>query len=398
MDHIGINGIVLADLHWGAIHPNRFEKELNSCLFTHLEKCKRAGETVNFAVIAGDTFDVSEYLSSLVTQSVIRFYKRLASYVDQVIVIEGTRSHDALQSSTLQIIFNEIASIKNISFFQTVSKYSLNGVDMLLIPEEYISDPDEYYQDYFNDHYDLIFGHGMTDVIWYAKSNEESVRRYRNNTLAPVFSVERLCEIANYIYFGHIHEHKSYGADGRFKYVGPPTRWEIDKTWDCGFYHITYDKDTKLVAEEFIVNEEAMKFTTIPISINDEITPDDVHRMIAPVTRSIDAYDRIRVILNIRKGISGFQTIKDLFLDKLNQYPNVVVMLKLIDDIEDSKEDTLETPEERNLRVSNYIQTPEDVRIQDFIRKNSQMEIPITTIRDVIGYDKIKPTEEKETC
>lgn len=394
----GISGIVMADLHWGAIHPDRFESELNHSLFAHLEKCKKSGERVDFAVIAGDTFDVSEYVSSLVTKSVIRFYKKLSEYVDQIFVIEGTRSHDALQSSTLDIIFREVANIDNIQFIQTVSGLIFRGVKILFIPEEYISDPDTYYSEYFNQSWDLIFGHGMTDVIWYAKSNDESIKRYRNHTLAPVFSVEQLCAIGKYCYFGHVHEHKSYGPDGRFKYIGPPTRWEIDKTWDCGFYHILYDKDTGLIDEEFVVNQYAMQFRSFAITIDRDLSTEEVQLKINPVVSVVHDYDRIRVILNIKRSVKTAQTIKDLFLTGFNQYPNIVVMVKMIDDgPEDNVPDTVETPEERNLRVSSYIQTPEDIRIQEFIRKNSQMEIPITTIRDVIGFQKIKPVEEKES-
>ena len=394
----GISGIVMADLHWGAIHPDRFESELNHSLFAHLEKCKKSGERVDFAVIAGDTFDVSEYVSSLVTKSVIRFYKKLSEYVDQIFVVEGTRSHDALQSSTLDIIFREVANIDNIQFIQTVSGLIFRGVKMLFIPEEYISDPDTYYSEYFNQSWDLIFGHGMTDVIWYAKSNDESMKRYRNHTLAPVFSVEQLCANGKYCYFGHVHEHKSYGSDGRFKYIGPPTRWEIDKTWDCGFYHVLYDKDTGLIDEEFVVNQYAMQFRSFAITIDRDLSTEEVQLKINPVVSVVHDYDRIRVILNIKRSVKTAQTIKDLFLTGFNQYPNIVVMVKMIDDEpEDNVPDAVETPEERNLRVSSYIQTPEDIRIQEFIRKNSQMEIPITTIRDVIGFQKIKPMEEKES-
>lgn len=394
----GISGIVMADLHWGAIHPDRFESELNHSLFAHLEKCEKSGERIDFAVIAGDTFDVSEYVSSLVTKSVIRFYKKLSEYVDRIFVVEGTRSHDALQSSTLDIIFREVANIDNIQFIQTVSGLIFRGVKMLFIPEEYISDPDTYYSEYFNQSWDLIFGHGMTDVIWYAKSNDESIKRYRNHTLAPVFSVEQLCATGRYCYFGHVHEHKSYGPDGRFKYIGPPTRWEIDKTWDCGFYHILYDKDTGLIDEEFVVNQYAMQFRSFAITIDSDLSTEQVQAKINPVVSVVHDYDQIRVILNIKRSVKTAQTIKDLFLTGFNQYPNIVVMVKMIDDEpDDSVPDTVETPEERNLRVSSYIQTPEDIRIQEFIRKNSQMEIPITTIRDVIGFQKIKPVEEKES-
>ena len=141
-----------------------------------------------------------------------------------------------------------------------------------------------------------------------------------------------------------------------------------------------------------------MQFRSFAITIDRDLSTEEVQLKINPVVSVVHDYDRIRVILNIKRSVKTAQTIKDLFLTGFNQYPNIVVMVKMIDDgPEDNVPDTVETPEERNLRVSSYIQTPEDIRIQEFIRKNSQMEIPITTIRDVIGFQKIKPVEEKES-
>ena len=388
----GINGIVMADLHWGAIHPGRFESELDSCLFKHLEACRRKNEPVDFIVIAGDTFDVSEYTSSLVTRSVIRFYHRLLDYTDKIFVVEGTRSHDALQSSTLDVIFNEVGNSDKFEVIQTIKSITYKGIDILFIPEEYVSDSETYYKEYFQGHYDLVFGHGMTDVIWYAK--DVDVKRYRNNVLAPVFKLEDLCRIGNYIYFGHVHEHKSYGPRKQFKYIGPTTRWEIDKDWDCGLYHIYYDKKNELVKEDFIVNELAQQFKTIAISIDHDLETTEIHQLLQPAVNLATEYDRVRVIVNINRGLSTIQPLKDTMLTKANQYPNLQLIFKLVGE-EEQEEMVTETPDERNLRIANYIQTPEDVRIQDFIKSKLSMEIPISVIRDVTGYNKIKATEDE---
>lgn len=388
----GINGVIMADLHWGAIHPSRFEKELDSCLFKHLEVCKRKNGPIDFIVIAGDTFDMSEYISSLVTRAVIQFYHRLLDYTEKVFVVEGTRSHDALQSSTLSMIFNEVLRSEKFEVIQTVTALTYKGIEMLFIPEEYVSDSETYYEEYFKNHYDLVFGHGMTDVIWYAKDADTS--RYRNNVLAPVFKLEDLCRIGNYIYFGHVHEHKAYGPRKQFKYIGPTTRWEIDKDWDCGFYHIYYDKSQELIKEDFIVNELAQRFKTIALTIDHDLETTEIHQLLQPAVNLTAEYDRVRVIINVNRGLSTIQTLKDTILTKANQYPNLQIVFKLTGE-EEKKETVAETPDERNLRIANYIQTPEDVRIQDFIKNKLSMEIPISVIRDVTGFNKIKATEDE---
>ena len=50
--------IMLPDLHWGAISPERMKEELDKTLFSFL-KCNR----VNVIMIAGDLFDSKQYFA-----------------------------------------------------------------------------------------------------------------------------------------------------------------------------------------------------------------------------------------------------------------------------------------------------------------------------------------------
>ena len=60
-----LNGIVLADLHFGAINSNRFMEELDGCLFKYLSKfVLKEHQLMDFIVIAGDTFDLNESCST----------------------------------------------------------------------------------------------------------------------------------------------------------------------------------------------------------------------------------------------------------------------------------------------------------------------------------------------
>ena len=52
-------------------------------------------------------------------------------------------------------------------------------------------DSDLYYKDYFNKKYDLVFGHGMTDLMWYMRKQDPMIQK---QTSAPVFKTEDLCE------------------------------------------------------------------------------------------------------------------------------------------------------------------------------------------------------------
>ena len=87
-----------------------------------------------------------------------------------------------------------------------------------------------------------------------------------------------------------------------------------------------------LIDEEFVVNQYAMQFRSFAITIDRDLSTEEVQLKISPVVSVVHDYDRIRVILNIKRSVKTAQAIKDLFLTGFNQYPNIVVMVKMIDD------------------------------------------------------------------
>lgn len=390
-----IECIVMADLHWGVIDPSVFEKELDKCLFEPLRHRKNK---IDFLVIAGDTFDMREYFSSKTVRYVIRFLYQLLDYVDKIFVIEGTRNHDGYQTIPLSTIFCDVLKTNQIQFIQEVTDIRYKDISVLFIPEEYVVDEENYYKSFFSNHYDFIFGHGMIDKIWYAReSNEKLVVNHVPS--APLFSVDQLCSVANYVYFGHVHTHKAYGPRNRFKYIGPPTRWEFDKDWDCGYYHVWYDRTTGLANEEFIVNELARKLNTTILTVDHELTSSEINLLSLSVRNQLPHCDRLRVILNMYDDVPNVITIRNTIIAKLETYSNVRIDVKMLSRA-DGPTDAQETIEERNQRINEYVQIPEDVRIQSFIKERTDRLISIDTIREVTGLDKLKRGDiaNEETC
>lgn len=377
-------GIILTDLHWGAVPPVRFQQELDKCLFEKIDSLKH----LDFLIIGGDLFDMKEYLSSNVAKYILYFLNHLIERTEKfhtkIIIIEGTWTHDSLQLDTLSIIFHEIAKQDRIQFIHTVTDMKLCGMDVLFIPEEYVIDQELYYQDYFKNHYDLIVGHGMTDVIWYMR-NEKSTEM-KTQTSAPVFSVEKLCTIGNYVYFGHVHEHKAYGPNKRFKYVGPVSRWEFDKEWDCGYYLLEYDLHTKVMGEEFIINDYARIFRTTAFHIKEEIGLSELSKLVESRLDSLlKEADRIRIIVSLNPNLSNFMVIKDWFITKMALYKEVKLVLS-IDEVSDTEEE--KEIKEKKLQSSKQILEvgiPDEVRVSRFIKNNYNKNIPIEEIKETIG-------------
>lgn len=371
-----LDAIVLADLHWGAIDLERFKYELDKCLFDKIIHMKK----LDVIFIAGDLFDMKEYSSSDTFREVLHFLNKLLSYTErlgsQIVAIKGTRTHDDLQLHTLETIY---ASCDRIKFIHTVTDWMINDVHILYVPEEYVVDQELYYKEYFEKHYDIMIGHGAIDKIWYAKSNKRS-----GMSSAPVFSVDKLCDVANYCYFGHIHEHKSYGKNGRFKYVGPVTVWEYDKK-DHGYYIIHYSKETELAREEYIDNENAQKMKSVPIVIDESTKSlDSIMETVDEVISKGD-YDKLKFIVRLHASSPLYIQTKNYFITKTGLYDNINLML--VTEEESTESESVEEVKKEEEFHDNLFSssTSDEAAISEFIKTKEGKNISLDRIQEVCG-------------
>ena len=378
-----VTGIIAVDQHWGATDPKRYRHELNICLLNRIEHM----EKLDFIMFGGDTFDMKEYVSSGTFKEILKFIKDLLKLTEKfntkIVFIEGTRTHDSLQLETLEIIFNYVLPCDRIKFVNTVEEDDILGMSVLYIPEEYIVDQDEYYKEYFNKHYDMILGHGITDKIWYA-SRDKSID-LNHHTTAPIFKVEELCKVANYVYFGHIHEHKSYGPNNRFTSVGPSTVWEYGKEWDCGYYIVEYDTHSCLMMEEFVVNENAPKLVTRGIVVDSDMDVSELDSKLDDIIKISKDVDGLRIVAILYDNIDKFESIRDFITTKTAQHDNVKLVLK-IESISDDDEQSTMTEENKELagRILGPAKTPIENQISNYILYKRGENIPIEYIKDLL--------------
>ena len=134
----------------------------------------------------------------LVIKNIIQIAKdRNIKYVR---MIKGTDSHDNNQLINFKIFENGEVDFRIID---TCTTETLDGVKILYIPEEYMSDQDCFYKEFFDDTYDMIFGHGMfRETSFQAQKQEGAVTLSK----APVFNSTDMLKICSGpIMFGHIH-------------------------------------------------------------------------------------------------------------------------------------------------------------------------------------------------
>lgn len=373
-----LTGIVIADPHCGAINPKRFMDEMDKCLFVRLNHLKK----LDVFIIAGDLFDMKEYSSSETFRMVLDFLNKIIHYTEKtktkIVILKGTRTHDDLQLHTLEMIFKDCDRMK---FVHSVGEDEIDGVSFLYIPEEYVVDQSLYYKEYFEKHYDIIIGHGMIDKIWYAKTSKRA-----GMSSAPVFDVEQLCKVGNYTYFGHVHEHKAYGKNKRFKYVGPLTVWEYDKK-DCGYYIFNYDKSTELMVEEYIENENAQVLRTFPIKVENDTTMEELMEKVQSALDYPD-YDGIKIIVSIKASSPIYVQAKNYLVTKVGLYEKAHLMVLADDDSGDAetKEEKKEREQTEKLHSALFANTlNDDATIAEFIKNKEEKNISLERIREVCG-------------
>ena len=389
-----VNGLILADLHFGAIDPEEFQDQINTGLFRYIMDLDNKGESLDYIIIAGDLFDTKETFSSIVVQKVIFTLFTMLFLTDkwatEIIIIEGTRTHDNMQLDTLNEIFSHMYDFydSRITVVNNVSDDMIRGMKTLFIPEEYVLDKESYYREWLSDpnKYDLIVGHGMIDKIWYANENKSNKNDLVKHLSSPVFTLEELLNAGNRCYFGHIHTNKAYGENGRFKYIGPYTRWEFGSTTKVGFYHLSFDTETKEFAETYIENENAKNYPTVALSINESITLTDLNdkldSMLAEVYIKVRNIAKVRVVVNLSQKVQNWQSIKDFLVSKFGDM-NSVKFILTVEENEELVEELKETVQANRYVFDHSIDIPQ--RVQLFIRNKSGRDIPIEKIRYYLG-------------
>lgn len=374
-----LKGIILADLHFGSCDPEVFYEELEEILIKRIKKMKM----LDFIIILGDSLDSKQYFASTAVKMLIKLIQTLLKETQSlgtiIDIIEGTRTHDALQTEMLSLIFNDNERLR--VFTKVTATTICNELRVLYIPEEYIIDQYEYYAEYFSDDkfYDFIFGHGMVDKIWFSKQHIDS----NQFSKVPVFKVDELLNKCHYCYFGHIHTPKTYGDKGRFKYVGSTTRDKFGEEENKGFYEILIDLETKEIKEDFIVNYMAPIFMTKIISIDKPYTIVELNNLLDKVIdKYIDSCAALRLIVNIDSSIDGFNTIREFIITKISQIKKIKLVIST--NIPQEAIESMKDAMDEKIAINDYMfgsdMTIED-QINKFIQLNSGKNISVDEIR-----------------
>lgn len=372
-------GVMIADIHFGALPVERLYNELEMFL-EFIDK-----KDIDFIIILGDWFDRKLNLNSKDAKYSTVFFERICQIcIDNNIklrMIQGTESHDNSQLEVLEILAkNKPVDFK--VFYEVAEEELFPDFNVLYVPEEYITSIDEKYGKYMNKRYDMIFGHGMIQEVKFAALIQTSETTMKK---APIFKSKMLCDMSyGPIFFGHIHTRDVF--NDRLFYVGSYSRWKFGEEEDKGFYYVKYDNDTKDFKAEFVINEKAKRYDTIEIYEKESgffnLSTENQINYIQELLKSLD-YDYLRIQFYIPEGYENENLLINMLNESFNKYKNLKLDYKVNSKIKSKRE----VEEKINLLLDKYgfifdVKLDAYTKINRFIIEKYNKDIPIEKIRE----------------
>lgn len=380
-------GVVLADVHVGAIPPSQIWRQFQYAFLSYVEKM----EQLDFIVIAGDFFDYKLYLNSPHAEVAVRMMTAIYNLAKmkgaKVRVVYGTESHESNQ----YIIFDNLTKDHEVDFkvITTAREEQLfEDTKVLYLPEEFVHNKHEAYKDFFEKEkeYDYIFGHGVIQEVMTTAVRHSDKKS--NRAKPPVFTTADLSNMCKgQCFFGHYHINVDIG-DGIY-YVGSFTRWQFGEEEPKGFY-VTEQKGSKYKAR-FVVNDYADRYCTAVykaggnpnVFINEEEFIREMESLSSMASMNDDVH--IRIILNIPEDLTWAnfitQYVKDRFVMEDRIKVNIINGYMERKDLVDQEQlaeifDTYDFIFDRDLKL-------EDKCVQ-FIKLKFDKSIPVERMKDIL--------------
>ena len=371
--------VVLSDVHFGALDSKQLMTELGSEFIDKIEEMP----IIDMIIIDGDLYNSKLSLNSSHSKAAFIFLAKLCEIAKKknvvIRIIKGTSSHDNDQLDNLEV-FKDICDFKVVNTF---SDENFRGIDIVYIPEEYIDD-EGYYDKLYNGSYDLGFGHGMVKEAAFVAHKQESAITMKK---APVFDTNKLLgAIKGVCMFGHIHT--PMRIKKRFYYCGSFSRWcfgeEEDKGFNIIYYTPEYPEKTKV---EFVKNNLARIYDTVTIDVVDA----SVENTLNTIKNAIDmtSFYKKRIIVNIAKTVTDRRLMSDLINETFGKYSMITIVINSLEKEEIRRQSDEKV--ERLLSEYGFIfdkSIPKDEKIQRYINKKYNRNIPLDKIRDYL-FNKI---------
>jgi DNA repair exonuclease SbcCD nuclease subunit len=371
----------IADIHFGAQKAETLYTELINRFVKKIDNKK-----IDMIVFGGDLFHSIISMNYSTSKFVLLFMEQVIDIcvrngIKYIRILQGTMSHDNNQLINFRIYENR----EDVDFkiILTVTEETLSeGLRILYVPEEYITDMDSYYAPYLKNakkKYDFIFGHGMfKEVAFIAKNQKSEVTMSK----APIFDSKIFINACKGpIYFGHIHIKTT--IRNHIYYPGSYSRFRFGEEEPKGWYLSIYDTKTHKYVHEFIENKNAPLYTTIRITIHEDTKPESLEPIISKALQYND-YVRLQLIIEDNKIDASYVVnyLTELYRD------NKAVKFDIKNEYEFKQEAAMQNLMDQVWDKYNFLKdsgVSHEEKIQRFIKEKHQKDIPLDVIRDVLN-------------
>lgn len=354
----------IADIHFGAqtSMTDLLYKNLHK-YFIDILKTKKP----DIIVIAGDYFHTKLSVTSVEAQLAINFIRELKDSfpMSTILILRGTESHDMNQLN----VFSSLIDDK----FKVYDKFTVdivNGMKLLLIPEEYYPSKDVY-SEVLNpvEKYDWVFFHGLFS---HAGSYATKVGNKFNKIC---FSTT---DFANNVYGrvtgGHIHDPI---VKDNVDYCGSFDTWIFGEKPEKGFRYYEYDTSTKQVLKnEFVKNEGNHSYVTINFKDIDCTNVDSLVKRISEESVKVD-WLRIKVSRNDVISDTEIQNLVSVSM----KFQNVVLLKESIGVNREKSEEEKRADIDRKNRISEY----ENLSFNQITKKFAKDKFDVSITDDQIA-------------
>lgn len=333
--------LLLADIHIGSIKDINYVYNVT----TDIIDKEIAYNKTDLVVILGDyfhrLFKVNEDFVSLAINIMTHLIRTCKKSKTKIRIVYGTESHEMNQYK----LFNYHITSSNIDLkiFDTCTEETIDGCNILYVPEEYIDDKHKFYKNtlYSNKKYDYIFGHGiiedgMPKIVSISNENNKNKEKH-----VPIFKSGELGNKCKLCIFGHYH---SFTEMKNVYYLGSLFRDSFGEEETKGYGIIEDDKFA------FIENKDAYVYKTYEFDPTSKIyssTEDIVNEVkrIKEENKELFTGDKLgKIRLVFKTPIDLDSSFKDNLKDILIEEKCIVPLIKenthelseeLKDDIED---------------------------------------------------------------
>lgn len=353
--------LIISDIHFGKKDPKITYEMLKKDFIVYMKKA-----IPNLIVVAGDLYDKRFGIHSDVSEYVNKFISELVEFCNDndsdLFLIRGTLSHDDYQLKS----FNHYLTNKHIKIFDKVEEINYKGLDILIMPEEYV--PFSYYNKYLEKKHDLIFGHGMFDFATVVTSKDLK-RKHQE-----VLNSKKISDNVRFgAYFGHVHKAQNHQ---KVNYVGSYDRLDFGDGPDSKSFLELNIEGCKF-SEKSIINKYAQTYKTI----NHKDIPSDMEICLNYLRKLSNENDYIRIIIDSEidepkfNNITGFSKNSD----------NVTILKKIVGLTNQSNNiKHNEELEKQRVELNNKIKSFEGLSFIEITRKIAMDEYGVDLTADEI--------------